>query len=101
MLENLHKEEFAECLDQPFRVGASDTAPFDLMLTEVIEQLHTASQETFSVMFRGPLDHFVPQGIHQLSNEKLGALEIFLVPVGRDERGYEYEAVFNHLGPSS
>ncbi len=101
MLDNLHKEEFAECLDQSFRVAASDSAAFDLTLTEVVEQLHTASQETFSVMFRGPLDHFMPQGIRRLSQEKLGELALFLVPVGRDERGYEYEAVFNHLGPSS
>jgi hypothetical protein len=37
----------------------------------------------------------VPQGIYKLENEKLGALEIFLVPIGPDEKGMRYEAIFN------
>ncbi len=100
MLEQLHKESFVECLDQAFHVVEGDASGFDLQLTDVTEQIHTARQEAFSLMFRGPLDRFMPQGIHQLRNEKLGELQIFLVPIGRDQGGYEYEAVFNNLMPS-
>ena len=48
-------------------------------------------------MFHGPATHFIPQGIHKLQHAELGEGELFLVPVGKDKDGFEYEAVFNHL----
>ncbi len=101
MLEELHREAFADCVDQVFHVADPGSAGFDLRLIEVVEQIHTTSQEIFSLSFRGPADRFMPQGIHQLLHERMGELQIFLVPVGRDQDGYEYEAVFNRLVPSS
>ena len=35
------------------------------------------------------------QRIHVLKHEKMGEVPIFLVTVGKDERGYHYQAVFN------
>jgi hypothetical protein len=35
------------------------------------------------------------QRMHRLKHDKMGELEIFLVPVGKNERGYLYQAVFN------
>lgn len=97
MLELLHKESFAECLQEDFQVIQPGAKAFDLKLTEVIEQIHTPRQEIFSVMFHGPADRFIQQGAYKLRNEKMGELEIFLVPVARDNDGFQYEAVFNHL----
>ena len=39
----------------------------------------------------------MPQGIHRLTHSNLGELELFLVPVGRDSAGFQYEAAFNNL----
>jgi len=52
-------------------------------------------REPFSVYFAGPPDvDTLPQGMYTMRSEK-GDLEgIFIVPVGRDENGPEYEAVF-------
>jgi hypothetical protein len=36
------------------------------------------------------------QGVYPLDHEAMGAFELFLVPVGKNERGYQYEAVFNY-----
>ena len=48
----------------------------------------------FSLLFRGPLDHRLTQGMHDLDHPRLALRGIFLVPVGQDEDGLLYEAVF-------
>lgn len=78
-----------EVLDDPSRV-------FRLILTEVVEHAKTERNEAFSLMFQGPSDLSLGQGIHKLKHSALGELEIFLVPVGQDKDGFQYEAVFNH-----
>lgn len=50
--------------------------------------------EPFSLVFVG--DVVLEQRIHALTHPVLGALEIFLVPIGPDPSGrLQYEAVFN------
>ena len=99
MLESLHQESFAQLSDRRFHVPARDAAGFDLLLAAVSGQLQTRRQEAFSLIFRGPAQPFLPQGTYHLQNEVLGELDLFLVPIGRREDGYEYEAVFNRLIP--
>lgn len=50
--------------------------------------------EPFSLVFRGPRQPILPQAIYPLDHPVLGRLEIFLVPIGYDDRGLRYEAVF-------
>ena len=78
-----------EVLDDPSRI-------FRLILVEVVEHARTERNEAFSLMFHGPSDPFLGQGIHKLKHATLEELEIFLVPVGQDKDGFQYEAVFNH-----
>jgi len=52
-------------------------------------------RDPFSLMFRSPSPVEMPQKIYRLKNEAMGALDIFLVPVGRDQHGTIYQAVFN------
>ena len=48
--------------------------------------------------FYGPADVYLPQYNYPLEHERMGRIAIFLVPVGRDDRGFRYEAVFNNSG---
>jgi len=48
----------------------------------------------FSLIFRSPPAAALPQRIYRLQHEQLGALDLFLVPIGPDEAGMCYEAVF-------
>ena len=48
----------------------------------------------FSLVFRGPVEPALPQGTFRVSHEELGDLELFLVPIGRDDGGVRYEAAF-------
>jgi len=52
-------------------------------------------RDPFSLLFRGLGDFGYQQGSYRLRHEKLGVLEIFLVPIGRDEKGTFLEAIFN------
>jgi hypothetical protein len=70
---------------------------FDLELVEVSELKVTSRQQAFSIVFLGPGDKLMPQHIYRLQHEALGEVDLFLVPVGSKEQGYEYEAVFNQL----
>ena len=61
-----------------------------------------AFRTPFSVLFHGPLEPVIPQGIYRLEHEKLGTLEFFIVPVGPTgtvgsaaaDPAMRYEAVF-------
>lgn len=66
-------------------------------LVEVTDLAATAPdgvRAPFSVVFSGPSEPVLPQGIHTVEHEQLGTLELFLVPIGPGEEGMRYEAVF-------
>lgn len=48
----------------------------------------------FSLFFLGPREPILPQGMYTLRNEEVSFESLFIVPIGRDETGTEYEAVF-------
>jgi hypothetical protein len=52
-------------------------------------------EESFALIFRGPLDEPLRQRSYKMKHHALGRLEIFLVPVGKDDGARYYEAVFN------
>jgi hypothetical protein len=51
--------------------------------------------EPFSVILRGPPQPLLPQATYPLSHPVHGVIELFIVPVGRDAQGVQYEAIFN------
>jgi len=48
----------------------------------------------FSVVFRLPAEPVLAQGIQRLVHPEMGALDLFLVPIGPDAEGMRYEAAF-------
>jgi len=48
----------------------------------------------FSILFTGALDPLLPQQTYSFQHEELGSFDLFIVPVGQDEAGTQYEAVF-------
>ena len=49
----------------------------------------------FSLLFRDQRGGHRPQGTYPVSHEAVGTVAIFLVPIGPDELGERYEAIFN------
>lgn len=48
----------------------------------------------FSLTFRSTSPVVLPQRLYRLQNPGLGAIDMFLVPVGRDAQGVFYQAVY-------
>jgi hypothetical protein len=98
MLKDFHKTTFAPLLHAKFLVQLDPSESAEVELIQVTGQ-ESNTMETFSLVFRGPADQPFRQGTYTLQHEKLGTFQLFLVPIGRDESGYSYEAVFNRLLP--
>ena len=94
MIETFTEETFLEHLNTRFRVFAEAADPLDIELVKVTS-LSSPGNVQFSIQFQGPGNVFLPQRIYTLEHEILGRFDLFLVPVGKNSNGFEYEAVFN------
>ncbi len=76
--------------------GTDEAAALTLAsVTRFPERPGATRVDPFALLFVGPEVPSLSQGIHRLAHPKLGAMEIFLVPVGPHGDGLGYEAVFN------
>jgi len=94
MSELPSRSAFAECLGSGFRIRASAEREEAVTLIEVQELGSSGPGEQFSVIFRGGQGDHLPQRIYRMEHEKLGLMDLFLVPVGPDDKGMLYQAVF-------
>ena len=98
-MEELRRMDFEKHLGDTFRVETESEETVDLVLVETTEigseRSYTKRAEPFAVEFRGPSDLLLEQGTRELVHEHLGTMELFIVPVGPDDEGIRYEAVFN------
>jgi len=64
--------------------------------TKVMEsEAARLKRNPFSLFFLGPASIFLEQKIYTLKHDAFSEpLDIFVVPVGKDARGFLYEAVF-------
>lgn len=97
MIENLKLSDFEQHLNTKFLFKWGEGNTIDLEMETAADLGSTPGQEQFSIIFRGPADPMLIQGIYRLEHEKMGALDLFLVPISRDEGGVRYEAVFNRV----
>ena len=88
-------ETFRAAEGDAFAVRGPDGAPLELVLAEV-RSLGPGYRdgEAFALLFRGPADPVLPQATYALAHDRLGELEIFIVPVARGGEGASYEAIF-------
>lgn len=89
-------ETFRPAVGQTFTVGGEGGAKVELILAEAAEldAGPHAPLPSFSLLFHGPADPFMPQATYLFEHESLEPMEIFIVPLGRDEHGTVYQAVF-------
>ncbi|MCA1817012.1 MAG: hypothetical protein LC746_11500 [Acidobacteria bacterium] len=93
-LEDLTRDGLAENLNTKFRLPVAEGEPLEIELIEVSEARRVGNSEQFAIVFRGAPDFFLEQHIYHLEHERLGACDLFLVPIAREEDGFRYEAVF-------
>jgi hypothetical protein len=90
-------ENFSEYANTEFRMHHGQSQTSDLKLESVNDLNSTPRQIQFSLVFLGPLDAPIYQGVYRVDHEKLGPLDLFLVPISKDKDGVRYEAVFNRF----
>ncbi len=92
-------EDFADRLDDVFVVSEQNTPAIPLILTEAKPMPRSSALQgirpPFSLLFAARDPRVLEQKIYRLQHDDLGALQIFLVPIGKDADGVLYQAVFN------
>lgn len=109
MLDKLRSADFAPHLHEIFQLSLGPWGqPHDpavhgasraLELVE-IEDLGTetaveaSGRRPFSLIFCELAGAYLPQQTYSIEHPALGRLDLFLVPIGPDQRGMRYQAVF-------
>lgn len=95
MIETLKKASFDPHLNEKFEINTESVGKVEVELVEITEEEYE-NLETFSVIFKGPKKEAFEQGVHGVKHPKMGAFDLFLVPVfSKKKDGVYYEAVFN------
>lgn len=95
MLDKLTLEDFTPHLETTFRLELPDGDGVDLRLVEAVGTGGTEGhRQPFSLIFQGPAEPIFPQAIYRLHHERMGALGLFLVPLGPGKTGIRYESIF-------
>jgi Domain of unknown function (DUF6916) len=99
MLDKLTSVDFNPYLNDTFTLTLPDGSQQALILVKITDlgegQEETGRRRPFSLIFRGPYDLRLPQQIYALTHPLIGSLQIFIVPIGPDQAGQCYEAIFN------
>jgi hypothetical protein len=99
MLEDFTLDTFSGRIGERFAIRLESGEELEAELVEA-NALGAADAEPrvarapFSIVFRGPSDPVLPQRIYRFAHAELGDFELFVVPIGRDDSGTSYEAVF-------
>ncbi len=102
MLESFKVEQFSPYVGDKFQVFNEGTPALELTLSSAAELGTESAREwsrssgraPFTLGFLGPLEYYLPQGIYRFEHPQMAPFEIFLVPIGPDQRGMQYEAIF-------
>jgi hypothetical protein len=97
-MQFLRLEDFATRLNETFSVDVDQgRTPFVLVEAAPLPfRAHDGLvREPFSLIFHNASPVLFPQRIYQMANPAMGEFGIFLVPVGRNQDGFLYQAVFN------
>jgi hypothetical protein len=88
--------DFAARLNEEFTISPGELS-IQAQLVGVVPWRASAAQrrQPFTLTFQGPNQPVLSQRIHVLENPSLGKMEVFLVPIGPNQFGMEYEVVFS------
>jgi hypothetical protein len=98
-LEQLQSSDFLPHLNQTFTIQLEGVEPIELELVAVTERgagFRSGARQAFSLLFLGPVSsQYLAQHMFRLEHPEMGALDIFLVPLGPQEGRMRYEAIFS------
>ena len=103
-MSTFNSNTFSGLVGEIFNVDGGQKGTLKAELIEVTD--HTGARpkknrnvcmECFSILFRIPSDQHLEQNTYNFFHKNIGTFALFIVPVGINENGRLYEAVFNRL----
>jgi hypothetical protein len=95
--EALTREAFLNQVSTGFKLVIEGVDPIELKLDRVSDVIENGASEGFSIVFKGPGEFVLRQDMYRLEHDVLGSFPLLLVPIGKNEQGVDYEAVFNRM----
>ena len=101
MLDQVTRSDFGQCVGQQFQIEcggqaiAAELAAVTGLGFKSADDRSCGKRESFSLLFHAPKQWRYPQRTYRMFHPKLGDLDVFLVPLGPDEKGMRLEAIFN------
>jgi hypothetical protein len=95
-MADLLLETFEPLVGESFVLRAAD-GHIEAQLTEATALPAPAgvARTPFSLVWRGPLDPPLAQGMHAVEHHDIGTELMFIVPIGRSTGGHDYQAIFS------
>ncbi len=94
-LNELNDTDFKPYINKVFTTTNDESPSFELLEVSLQgSEPSNGERHAFSLIFRSENTSSPQQSIYQLQHDDLGQLELFLVPIGPDDKGMRYEAVF-------
>ncbi|PZO08168.1 MAG: hypothetical protein DCF27_08990 [Lysobacteraceae bacterium] len=96
-MELLTLEHFAGCLNETFHAALKDgEVEFVLVEARPLQGARpNALRAPFSLLFRNSAALLFPQQTYRMRHDRVGGVDIFLVPIARERDGFLYQAIFN------
>jgi hypothetical protein len=88
---------FSDKVGQAWTIDEPEAPPIELTLIEVqpLRNYANLKREPFSLLFTTTGDFVLPQRMYGLKHAALGAMSLFIVPVGRAGDVTTYQSIFN------
>ena len=103
-MDYLKYATFSMLIGETFTIRQESSETIKVQLIEAVERggdntgkAGMQQQECFSILFQGPADISLAQGTYRFYHRKTKDFALFIVPVGADDKGCQYEAVINRL----
>lgn len=97
-LSLIKADDFKSCLNEPLNIHFSESLMVSSVLTRItdLNSYSPLERGAFSIELQTTGDMTCrPQGIYRINHPVINNLDVFLVPIGRDNNGMKYEAVFS------
>jgi hypothetical protein len=106
LLPDLGRSTFAERLGETFDLHHGATDVLAVQLTRVRDlrsrtrmgvqgQTSTYLEQCFSLVFRGPNNVPLGQGVYRFEHTLMGSFSVLITPLSPDQDGRYYESIFN------
>ncbi len=99
MSDLLHSRDFLPHLHEQFLIRLPGIEPIELELVGVAEwgdPVAPGQRQPFSLAFLGPVSQqYLLQSTFHFEHPQMGALDIFIVPLGPQGGRMQYQAVFS------